>query len=120
LGLGKVSDQPTEETDALSIDTVARARLACRADIRRGYFAAVIILLRRIVEYHLHTVFTNLGISSRNELERALPPEPTAAPASYRDRFIKSSRWIPTDRCGLPFSHSWLLLETASPALLVA
>jgi hypothetical protein len=46
-------------------------------------------------------------------------PSGALSPAS-RDRFTKSSRWIPTDRCGLPFSHSSLLLQTAGPALLVA
>jgi hypothetical protein len=46
-------------------------------------------------------------------------PSGALSPAG-RDRFTKSSRWIPTDRCGLPFSHSSLLLQTAGPALLVA
>ena len=33
----------------------------------------------RTVQYHLHKVFTKLNISSRNQLDRALPGGPTAA-----------------------------------------
>jgi DNA-binding CsgD family transcriptional regulator len=32
----------------------------------------------RTVEYHLHKVFNKLNISSRSQLEDALPREPTA------------------------------------------
>ena len=34
----------------------------------------------RTVEYHLSKVFSKLGISSRNQLDRALPRQPEAAP----------------------------------------
>jgi hypothetical protein len=35
----------------------------------------------RTVEYHLHELFAKLDISSRNELDRALPPEPSTTMA---------------------------------------
>jgi len=44
--------------------------------------AALLFLSPRTVEYHLHTVFPKLGISSRRELRRALPgAEDAAVPA---------------------------------------
>jgi hypothetical protein len=35
--------------------------------------------LRRTAQYHLSSVFTKLGISSRNQLDRVLPASPDTA-----------------------------------------
>jgi hypothetical protein len=35
--------------------------------------------LRRTAQYHLRSVFTKLGISSRNQLDRVLPASPDTA-----------------------------------------
>ena len=48
---------------------------ASEADRELG---ARLFISPRTVEYHLHKVFTKLGIRSRNELDRVLPREPSA------------------------------------------
>jgi len=53
---------------------VGRARRALEPEIARRLFISP-----RTVEYHLHKVFTKLGIGSRAQLREALTGEPTPA-----------------------------------------
>ena len=51
------------------------ARLA-REGLSNSEIGARLFISPRTVEYHLHKVFTKLAISSRSELDRALPADP--------------------------------------------
>jgi DNA-binding NarL/FixJ family response regulator len=58
--------------------TAQEAQIAQLA--REGYsnpeIGAQLFISPRTVEYHLHKVFTKLAISSRTQLDRALPSQP--------------------------------------------
>jgi DNA-binding NarL/FixJ family response regulator len=41
-----------------------------------------LVISPRTVEYHLHKVFSRVGITSRNQLDGALPQEAIVAPAA--------------------------------------
>ena len=56
---------------------VRRARLA-RAGLSNPENAARLFLSTRTVEYHLSKVFSKLQISSRHQLEQALPDDASA------------------------------------------
>jgi DNA-binding CsgD family transcriptional regulator len=74
----RVHKRTVETRDALTVQEAQVARLA-RDGIPNADIGARLFIGRRTVEYHLHKVFTKLGISSRHQLEHALPREPMAA-----------------------------------------
>jgi DNA-binding CsgD family transcriptional regulator len=74
----RVHKRTVETSDALTVQEAQVAQLA-RDGIPNADIGARLFISRRTVEYHLHKVFTKLGISSRHQLEHALPPEPMAA-----------------------------------------
>jgi DNA-binding CsgD family transcriptional regulator len=61
-----------ETRDDLTAQELQIARLA-RDGLSTPEIGARLFLSPRTVEWHLHKVFTKLGIRSRQELSRALP-----------------------------------------------
>ena len=79
LATGEHARKRTVETrDDLTAQEARVARLA-RDGLSNAEIGTRLFISARTVEYHLHKVFTKLGISSRNQLDRALPREPSAA-----------------------------------------
>ena len=75
---GHVRKRSAETGEELTAEEAQVAELA-RAGLSNPEIGARLFISRHTVEHHLRKVFTKLGISSRHQLEGALPREPQPA-----------------------------------------
>ena len=78
VATGERARKRTVETrEELTAQEGQVARLA-RDGLSNAEIGTRLFISPRTVEYHLHKVFNKLGISSRNQLVRVLPNEPSS------------------------------------------
>ena len=81
LATGETARKRTVETAVeLTAQEAQVARLA-REGLSNPQIGARLFISTRTVQYHLGKVFTKLGVSSRGQLDQALPADPGAAPS---------------------------------------
>jgi DNA-binding CsgD family transcriptional regulator len=80
LATGETARKRTIQTTGELTPHEARIARMARDGLSNQEIASQLFLTRKTVEYHLRKVFTKLGVTSRHELGRALPPEPAALP----------------------------------------
>jgi DNA-binding CsgD family transcriptional regulator len=68
----RVRRRSVETREELTAQEAQIARLAVEG-LSNAEIGARLFISPRTVEYHLHKVFTKLGITSRQQLQRALP-----------------------------------------------
>jgi len=74
----RVRKRSGETRDELTAQEAQVARMAA-GGLSNAEIGERLFISQHTVAYHLRKVFNKLGIASRNELSRALPPESSAA-----------------------------------------
>jgi DNA-binding NarL/FixJ family response regulator len=77
----RIRKRSVETREELTSQEARVARLA-RDGLSNAEIGERLFVSQHTVAYHVRKVFSKLGISSRNELAQALPPEPRAVPVS--------------------------------------
>ena len=81
LATGETARKRTVETAVELTAQEAQVAQLARDGLSNPQIGARLFISTRTVQYHLGKVFTKLGISSRGQLDQALPADPGAAPS---------------------------------------